>query len=139
MRGEGIYLEQEPLTCGEGVSTWRSNQSHKGSVYLPGAGANYRKGRMYLPGVGANHRRGGSIYLEWDPITGGKRAYTWNGNQTQVGRDHIPGVGANHRREESIDLEWEPITFYRREESIYLEWEPITGGGVAYTWNGNQS
>ena len=50
MRGGGIYLEQEPITRGEGVYTWIRSHSHEG--------------RGYLPGLGANHMRGGGIYLE---------------------------------------------------------------------------
>ena len=61
--------------------------------------------------MGTNHRRDVSIYLGWEPITGGKRVYT------QEGCEYIPGVGTNHRRE----------------ESIYLEGEPITGGKRVYT------
>ena len=112
-----------------------------------------------MRGVGTNHRREESIYLEWKPITrgkrvytwsgnhsqegrkntpgveliaGGKRVYTWGGNQSQEGREHIPGVGTNHRREESIYLEWEPIIGGKR---VYT-WscKPITGGQRVYNW-----
>jgi len=81
---------------------------------------------------------GPSEGVVWEPITGGKRAYTWsgnqshegrehisltwNGNQSHEGREHIPGVGTNHTRE----------------DSIYLEWEPIAGGKRAFTWCGSQ-
>ena len=61
-----------------------------------------QEGREYIPGVGAHHRREEGTHLEWEPITGGKKVYTWSGSQSQEGREHIPGVGANHRREESI-------------------------------------
>ena len=73
--------------------------------------------------MGTNHRREESMYLEWEPITDGKRACTWSENQSQEGRDYILGVGTNDRRG----------------ESAYLEWEPITGGKIVYTWSGNQS
>eukprot|EP00976_Prorocentrum_cordatum_P111466 1195371-Prorocentrum_minimum.AAC.3 len=34
------------------------------------------EGREPIPDVGANHRREESIFLMWEPITGGKRAYS---------------------------------------------------------------
>ena len=74
-----------------------------------------------MPGVETSHRRVENIYLEWEPVTGGKRVYTWSGNQSQEGRKYIPDVGNNHLRE----------------ESIYLEWEPITERKRVYTWSGN--
>ncbi len=40
------------------------------------------------------------MYLEWEPITGGKRACIWSGNQSQEGKEHVPRVGTYHRREE---------------------------------------
>eukprot|EP00959_Pyramimonas_sp_CCMP1952_P078163 1633864-Pyramimonas_sp.AAC.2 len=61
--------------------------------------------------------------LVWELITGGKRAYSWRGSQSQRRREHIPGAGANHRGE----------------ESIFLLWEPITEGKRAYSWCGSQS
>ena len=58
MRKGGIYLEQEPITRGKGVSTCSRHQSHEG--------------RGNLPEAGTNHMREGGIYLEQKPITGGK-------------------------------------------------------------------
>jgi hypothetical protein len=57
-----------------------------------------------MHGVGANNMRGERIYLEWEQITGGERAYTWSGSQSQEGREHLSRVGANHRRGDSIYL-----------------------------------
>ena len=54
--------------------------------------------------MGANHSSKKSIYLEWEPLTGGKKVYTWSGSQSQEGREDIPGVGTNDRREEKIYL-----------------------------------
>ena len=83
-----------------------------------------REEKIYVPGVGSYHRREESIYLEWEPIIGGKRVHTrsgnqsqegkehipWSGNQAQEGREYIPEVGTNHRRGESLYLKWGPIT-----------------------------
>ena len=92
---------------------------------------------MYIPGVGTSHRRDESLYLEWEPITGGTGRY-------------IPGGQTSHRRDEGIYLEWEPITGGTRVYTwsgnqsqkergfiplIYLEWEPITGGARVYSIN----
>jgi hypothetical protein len=48
MRGGDIYLEWEPITCGERVYTYGGNQSHEG--------------KGYIPRVGTNHMRVGGIY-----------------------------------------------------------------------------
>ena len=80
-----------------------------------------QEGREYIPGGRTNHRREEGIYLEGEPITAGKRVYTWSGIQSHEGGEGIPpesheggecipGVGLNYTREESIYLEWEPIT-----------------------------
>jgi len=55
MRGGGIYLEQEPITGGEGISTWSRSQS--------------QEVRGYLPGAETNHMRGKGIYLEQESFT----------------------------------------------------------------------
>ena len=60
--------------------------------------------------MGTNPRKEDSLYLEWEPITGGKNVYTWSGKRSHEGRKCIHGVRTNHRREESLYLEWEPIT-----------------------------
>ena len=65
------------------------------------------EGREDIPGVGANHRREERIYLEWEPLTGGKRGYT---HPCQL-KDHQ----------------------HRGEGRIYLVWGPITGGKRGYT------
>ena len=70
-----------------------------------------------------NCRKQENTYIEWEPIIGGKKVYTWSGNQSQEGREYTTGVGTNDRRE----------------VSIHLEWEPIIGGKRVYTRSGNQS
>ncbi len=59
-------------------------------------------GRGYITGVGTNRRRGESIYLEWEPITGGERVSTWSENQSQEGREYVTAVRTNRRRGESM-------------------------------------
>ena len=49
-------------------------------------------GIMVGGAVGSNHRREVSIYLEWEPIPGGKRVHIWSGSQSKEGREYIPRV-----------------------------------------------
>ena len=73
-----------PLRVVCSLAIMGKGRTRKNDVILPIVRTNHRRlytwtgnqlqeGRDNIPGVGTNHRRGESIYLEWEPITGGKR------------------------------------------------------------------
>ena len=54
------------------------------------------------PHLRTKHRRDESLYLDWEPITGGKRVYSGTGNQSQKAREYITGLGTNHGRQDNV-------------------------------------